>query len=536
MLTGNFNINGTPQDFDYSGKLQFQEASFSLAELNTTFKLPNETILLENETIELNKFTLVDENGQKMLLNGTIRTESFIDPEIDLELQANNFQLLNSSAVDNELFYGKVFADLNIDWKGSLSSASIGADVRINDQTDFVYVIPESGVDLVESEGIVQFRNPYEPRDSIQYDSAQNVQSTQISGIEVSANIETDKSAKFKVIVDKRRGDFLTVSGETDLSLIMRKNGTISLSGNYIVNNGFYQLSLYDLVKRKFEIKQGSQISWSGDPLGASLDITALYNLQASVNSLMADQISGSSIEVKNQYRQKLPFIVQLFVKGNLSEPEISFGLEMPQDSRGALGGNVYQQVQAINRNESQLNKQVFSLLVLNQFFPAGSESTGPDSEQIARNSASQILSNQLNKLSSKYVKGVDLNLDLKSYEDYQSGTAQDRTQLDVSLSKSLFDNRVRVKVGSQVDLEGDQRQDQRATDIIGNVVVEYLLTEDGRYMLTGFRKSEYQGILDGQVVVTGVSIKFTKEFDKLRELWNNENESENKGDAETNE
>ncbi|GAA5040782.1 hypothetical protein GCM10011506_42410 [Marivirga lumbricoides] len=536
ILTGNFNINGTPQDFDYSGKLQFQEASFSLAELNTTFKLPNETILLEDETIELNKFTLVDENGQKMLLNGTIRTESFIDPEIDLELQANNFQLLNSSAEDNELFYGKVFADLNIDWKGSLSSASIGADVRINDQTDFVYVIPESGVDLVESEGIVQFRNPYEPRDSIQYDSAQNVQSTQISGIEVSANIETDKSAKFKVIVDKRRGDFLTVSGETDLSLIMRKNGTISLSGNYIVNNGFYQLSLYDLVKRKFEIKQGSQISWSGDPLGASLDITALYNLQASVNSLMADQISGSSIEVKNQYRQKLPFIVQLFVKGNLSEPEISFGLEMPQDSRGALGGNVYQQVQAINRNESQLNKQVFSLLVLNQFFPAGSESTGPDSEQIARNSASQILSNQLNKLSSKYVKGVDLNLDLKSYEDYQSGTAQDRTQLDVSLSKSLFDNRVRVKVGSQVDLEGDQRQDQRATDIIGNVVVEYLLTEDGRYMLTGFRKSEYQGILDGQVVVTGVSIKFTKEFDKLRELWNNENESENKGDAETNE
>ena len=57
-------------------------------------------------------FTLVDENGQKMLLNGTIRTESFIDPEIDLELQANNFQLLNSSAEDNELFYGKVFQHL----------------------------------------------------------------------------------------------------------------------------------------------------------------------------------------------------------------------------------------------------------------------------------------------------------------------------------------------------------------------------------------------------------------------------------------
>lgn len=535
-LTGSFNINGTPQDFVYSGKLQFQNASFTLTELNTTFKLPSETILLEEETIELNKFTLVDENGQKMQLNGTIRTVSFIDPEIDLQLKANNFQLLNSSAEDSELFYGKAFADLDVSWKGSLSSASVRADVRINDKTDFAYIIPESGVDLVESEGIVQFKNPYEPKDSIEYDSTQNVQSTKITGIEVSANIKTDKGAKFKVIVDERRGDFLTVSGETDLSFIMRKNGTISLSGNYIVNDGFYQLSLYDLVKRKFEIKQGSQISWSGDPLGASLDITALYNLEASVSSLMADQTSSQSTEIKNQFRQKLPFIVQLFVNGNLTEPEISFGLEMPQNSRGALGGNVYQQIQAINQNESQLNKQVFSLLVLNQFFPAGSESSGPDSEAIARNSASQILSNQLNKLSSKYVKGVDLNLGVNSYEDYQSGTAQDRTQLDVSLSKSLFDNRFRVKVGSQVDLEGDQRQEQRATDIIGNVVVEYLLTEDGRYMLTGFRKSEFQGLLDGQVVVTGFSVKFTKEFDKLSELWDSEEESENTESTETNE
>lgn len=536
MLTGSFDMKGTPQDFVYSGKLQFQEASFTLAELNTTFKLPNETILLEQEKIELNKFTLVDENGQKMLLNGTIVTESFIDPELDMQLQTKNFQLLNSSAEDSELFYGKVFANLDISIKGPLSSAVIRADVRINDKTDFVYIIPESGVDLVESGGIVKFKNPYEPQDTIQYDSTQNVQDTQISGLEVSANIKTDKGAKFKVIVDEQRGDFLTVSGETDLSFIMRKNGAISLSGNYIVNSGFYQLSLYDLVKRKFEIKQGSQISWSGDPLGASLDITALYNLEASVSSLMADQTSNQSTEVKNQFRQKLPFIVQLFVNGNLTEPEISFGLEMPQNSRGALGGNVYQQIQAINQNESQLNKQVFSLLVLNQFFPAGSESSGPDSEAIARNSASQILSNQLNKLSSKYVKGVDLNLGLNSYEDYESGTAQDRTQLDVSLSKSLFDNRFRVKVGSQVDLEGDQRQEQNATDIIGNVVVEYLLTEDGRYMLTGFRKSEFQGLLDGQVIVTGFSVKFTKEFDKLSELWNNEEEAENKESTETNE
>ncbi|WP_375579758.1 translocation/assembly module TamB domain-containing protein [Marivirga tractuosa] len=143
-----------------------------------------------------------------------------------------------------------------------------------------------------------------------------------------------------------------------------------------------------------------------------------------------------------------------------------------------------------------------------------------PNSESIARNSASQILSNQLNKLSSQYVKGVNLNLDLNSYEDYQSGTAEDRTQLDVSLSKNLFNDRFRVEVGSQVDLEGQQRTQQEATDIIGNIMVEYLLTEDGRYKLRGYRKNEYEGLIDGQVVVTGIAIQFSKEFEKFNELW----------------
>jgi hypothetical protein len=122
----------------------------------------------------------------------------------------------------------------------------------------------------------------------------------------------------------------------------------------------------------------------------------------------------------------------------------------------------------------------------------------------------------------------VNLNLDLNSYEDYQSGSAQDRTQLDVSLSKNLFNDRFRVEVGSQVDLEGQQRTQQQATDIIGNILVEYLLTEDGRYKLRGYRKNEYEGLIDGQVVVTGISVQFSKEFEKFNELWQkSENEEE---------
>ncbi|WMN12274.1 translocation/assembly module TamB domain-containing protein [Marivirga salinae] len=526
-LAGHFNFSGNTEDFVYDGRLNFQEASLFFPYLNMTYQLPDEVINLKNEVIKLNNFTLLDEQNSKMQLNGTVTTKNLLNPKFDLRLTAENFQLLNSTKDESDLFFGKAFFNADISWKGSLDQPTVQAKVGLNEKTDLTYVIPETRIDVVEQEGIVTFTKPYEASDTIASSEGELKRSADIDGMELNAIINTDKNAKFKVIVDEKRGDYLTVSGDTDLNLTMRKNGAISLNGNVEVNKGYYQLSLYDLVKRRFEIQQGSRISWSGDPYEATLDITALYKTETPVNTLMEDQISSASSQVQTQYRQKLPFYVQLFVGGNLSKPEISFGLDMPEASRGALGGNIYQQVQSINTNETRLNKQVFSLLVLNQFFPSGSSNGGPNSEAIARNSASQILSNQLNKLSSQYVKGVNLNLDLNSYEDYQSGTAQDRTQLEMSLSKNLFNDRFRVEVGSQVDLEGQQRSQQQATDIIGNIMVEYLLTEDGRYKLRGFRKSEYEGFIDGQVVITGVSIQFSKEFEKFNELWQKTEEDE---------
>jgi hypothetical protein len=526
-IAGHFNFSGNLENYVYDGKLNFQNASLFFPYLNMAYQLPNEEINLKNEKIQLNNFTMLDEQESKMQLNGQVTTQDLLNPKFDLKLTANNFQLLNTSKENSSLFYGKAFFNADIDLTGTLDQPRVQAKVALNDKTDLVYIIPESQVDVVEQEGIVTFKQPYQASDTIRSVESELQRSADIDGVELNAIINTDKNAKFKVVVDERRGDYITVSGDTDLNFTMRKNGAISLNGNVEVNKGYYQLSLYDLVKRRFEIQSGSRISWSGDPYEATLDITALYKTETPVNTLMEDQISSASTQVKTQYRQKQPFLVQLFVDGNLSQPEISFGLDMPEESRGALGGNIYQQVQSINSNETRLNKQVFSLLVLNQFFPSGSSNGGPNSESIARNSASQILSNQLNKLSNQYVKGVNLNLDLNSYEDYQSGTAQDRTQLDVSLSKNLFNNRFRVEVGSQVDLEGQQRTQQQATDIIGNILVEYLLTEDGRYKLRGYRKNEYEGLIDGQVVVTGISVQFSKEFEKFSELWQKSEEEE---------
>jgi hypothetical protein len=45
-------------------------------------------------------------------------------------------------------------------------------------------------------------------------------------------------------------------------------------------------------------------------------------------------------------------------------------------------------------------------------------------------------------------------------------------------------------------------------------------LTESGRYRLKGFSRNEFENVIDGQTVVSGIALIFTQEFNKYSELW----------------
>ena len=108
----------------------------------------------------------------------------------------------------------------------------------------------------------------------------------------------------------------------------------------------------------------------------------------------------------------------------------------------------------------------------------------------------------------------------MDSFEDYESGSAQNRTQLNINASKKLFNDRLIVTAGSAVDVEGSASSSETETPIIGNVTLEYLLSEEGTYRLKGFRRQEYQNIIDGQLIVTGVAFIFDREFNKFSQLF----------------
>ncbi|MDP5076759.1 MAG: translocation/assembly module TamB, partial [Nonlabens sp.] len=320
---------------------------------------------------------------------------------------------------------------------------------------------------------------------------------------------------------DPATGDNLRVSGNGDLRFNLYPNGRMALAGRYEINEGHYELSLYEIVSRRFELAKGGSVSWTGDPFDANLDVSAIYRIETSASALMASQTSGADTATKDSFRQVLPFLVYLNVDGELLKPEISFRLDLPEAEQGAIGGQVYGRIQQLNTQDQELNKQVFSLLVLNKFFPtSGADGSSGGTAAIARDNINQALSDQLNQYGGKLLgnTGIDLNFGLNSFTDYQGGV-QERTQLDVSASKKLLDDRLIVSVGSEVDVQGSAANGEE-TPVIGNVSLEYLLSETGKWRLKGFRRNQFDNVIDGQLVVSGISIIFAREFNEFSNLF----------------
>ena len=162
----------------------------------------------------------------------------------------------------------------------------------MNKNTDFFLILPSDDPEVVDREGVVVFTNNNKKADSrsskvfwIRWPTH-----ARLKGMDVSATIETDSSAQFTLIIDERNGDALAIRGRAELTGGVDKSGKVSLTGNYELVNGSYNLTL-SVLHRKFDIQRGSTITWTGDPRTANIDITAIYTVNTPPIDLVQQQI-----------------------------------------------------------------------------------------------------------------------------------------------------------------------------------------------------------------------------------------------------
>jgi hypothetical protein len=524
-LSGEFKINGNSDAPKVNGALNFNNAAFRVTKLNSLFTIVDEKIKFEEEAIVFDNFSVYDENKNELFVNGKINSKDFRNYDFALIVKADQFRAIHSTEADNDLFYGDLSLDANLNIKGTLDNPVVGGNIKINEDTKFTVVMPQSDPSIADREGIVEFVN----EDNVLLKQTAALESSlnqsRLIGMDVSVAISIDKKAELNLVIDKGNGDNLKLLGEADLIGGIDPSGKTTLTGKYEFSEGAYEMS-FNMIKRKFDIQKGSYIIWNGEPTMANLNLTAIYKLNTAPIDLLGNQLGTMSPAIKNTYKQKIPFQTLLKMKGELMKPEISFDIILP-DGNYDVSSDVVTRSQAklqnLRQDPAELNKQVFALLLLNRFVgenPFASESGGTSAESIARQSVSKILSDQLNNLAGDLISGIQLEFDLQSTEDYTSGAKQNRTDLNVGLSKKLLDDRLKVTIGSSFGLEGQDRNNEQDTNIAGDVAIDYQLTKDGRYMIRAYRKNQYQVAVEGQVVETGVAFIITMNYNKFRELF----------------
>jgi len=525
FINGSVDISGTFDKPDVNGAFTFNNTGFSPTMLGSNFRIDKEQIKFDNQGIHFDSFTILDSSKNQLNLDGDMLTSNFVNYKLDLKLTAKNFEALNSTKQNNKLFYGQFYFDTDLRIAGTEMNPSVNGSLAVNDKTNFTAVLPQAQPGVEEREGVVRFVD----MDSVKIDStfllaaeADSLNKSNLRGMDISVNIEINKNAVLTLIVDEANGDFLRMKGTGRLSGGIDPSGKTTLAGTYEIDEGAYQLSL-NFLQRKFEIQKGSRITWLGEPTKADVNLTAVYIAKTSPLTLVEDQLQGAD---PNPYKQQLPFNVKLNLAGELLKPNITFDIILPDDANLKVDPSVIEYVDTrltqLRSEPNELNKQAFALLLLNRFVaenPFASSGSDGGIGSVARSSVSNMLTQQLNSLAADLISGVDVNFDLESTEDYTTGEMKNRTDLNVSLSKRLLNDRLKVTVGSNFELEGPQQTNSQ-NSFADNVALDYMLSRDGRYLLRAYRKNEYEGELNGYVIETGVNFIMSFDYDHFHDLF----------------
>ena len=539
-IKGQVALDGKFTEPHWNGVVNFDTTKFSLTKFGTAYGLNNQKISLAYPTISFDKFTIKDSTNNSMVLDGTITSKSVSDYDLNVGINAKNFTLVNvSKAIANQI-YGFAAIDADISVTGTSSSPSIEGNISLNDKSDVTLVLPESNVNKDAAKSVVRFidRDTFDLPEKILFRPLIEAKPSFAQYLNYNLNVEVSKKAALTIIIDPSSGDELKIQGDAHLNAGVDPGGNIVLAGNYALNSGYYILN-YQFLKKQFNLLPGSTIAFSGSPTDAQINITAEYIAKTSPKDLLGNEVGTVDPKLANTFKQEIPFRVLLTLKGSMLKPEISFSIELPDENvqmSSDLRNTIDNKLTQIRGDVAATNKQVFSLLLFNRFvgeqstdfFKGSGSGDGGGFNDLARQSVSKFLSSALDNIASDLFKGLDIDLGLNSYKDYSSGDAQQKTDLNVAVTKSFINDRVSISVGKNFGIEGQdasaKASQQKGSGFLPDVTVNYKLTQDGKYLLRAYKKTQFEVILDGYVIETGLAFVVTMDYDKFSNLISKKN------------
>ena len=530
-VSGAITISGPVTQPQWNGSLRFDSVSTRITQFGTALSISNQTIDLKYPMVSFNQFTVRDSLNHALVINGNLTQTKDQSANANLTIKTNDFVVMNSSAADNSMLYGKAIVDVDVTVNGSVMAPDINGNLALKDNSNITFVRQTPAATAKDRESVMQFIDMDTVRNDFIVPILDRSSARLFPMLRYNVNIDISKEAQFNVILDPLTRDALQVKGGGSLNAGINPNGAISITGNYDLAQGSYEMN-YQFIRRKFTLQPGSTLVFTGDPMNAQADITAMYDVTTSPYDLIGNEVADPTSANAKVYDQRVPFQVLLHITGRVSAPVLKFDIRMKENISGMnynYASTIDNKLTQLRGDEAGMNKQVFGLLVMGRFIGEQSTdffnnlggSSGFSADDLVTQSVSRFLSEAINQAASNLIKGVDINFDLATEQDYTNNA--ERTDLNVALSKRFMNDRLSVTVGKSFTVEGQDptaKNTQGAnSQFIPDITTSYKLSRDGRYMLKVYQRNQYEAILDGYYLETGVAFSLVMDYNKFKEL-----------------
>ncbi len=455
---------------------------------------------IDDTGIYLDNFSITDPEGGHGTLNGGLLYNHLKDFSLDAYMSLSNLMIFGNKSGD---IYGDLFTSGDVRLRGPLDAIDIDADIYTN-KAGTMHVALAGGSSasvgdlLTFTDHSVVTIDPYEEmlREILQ--QVETRKKTAASNLVAHARITATPDLEAVLELDATGDNYLTARGNGILNLELNPARKIfDVVGDYNISSGKYHFAIPGIVRKNFNINNGSSIKFGGDISNSELDIDATYTLRTAINKLMADTSSVATRRVVN---------CGIKISDKISSPKLAFSIDIPD-----LDPTTKSEVESALNTEDKLQKQFLSLVITGGFLENEQSGIVNNTNMVFSN-VSELVSGQLSNLLNRMDIPVDLGV---GYQQNSSGT----NLYDVSVSTELFDNRVEVR-GSFGNRQYTTTTNPNG-DMVGDLDIDVKLDHTGELRLNLFSHSadEYTSYLDYSQR-NGIGITYQKEFNKWKEFW----------------
>lgn len=499
---GNVHLHGPFKELNVEGDAYVLDGGLGIEYLNTYYTF-SDSIHLRPGAIIGRNVTVHDKFGNSSKVNLRVNHKHFKDISFDVGIQTDKMLVFDATQKQNPLIFGTVFGTGTASIKGNNQLINFDINMQSEPKTsvklDFMNNSTAADYDFITFVDKRKLREMAltQPTDSIK----PLIFKEEDEGAEMRMNFLLDitPDAEIELIMDPVAGDKIAGNCSGSLQIQYGTKTDLRIYGNIGIVEGNYNFSLQQLIHKNFKIRDGSTISFRGDPFEATMNVNAIYNLTANIQDLDASFAVESS-------RRNVPVNCVLKLDGVLRNPEISFDLELPGSNE-----ELERQVKSLVDTEDMMTRQIVYLLVLNKFYTPDYTNNPYKSNDFSA-VASSALSSQISSIMNSFTDKVQLGTNIRTSQD-----GIEDTEVEMLLSSQLLNNR--LIFNGNFGYKNSTMNQKNA--FIGEFDLEYLLTPSGDIRLKAYNHANDMYMILKQALTTqGVGIMYKKDFTRFSDIF----------------